>query len=410
VSASTLAADSRAITLLCSRVGLSSEDRLEPLSVDEWNHLVDRLKHSGWKRPRALVGRTAAELRHDLGVTGDLAARIAALMGREEQAAVALKQLAARGIWVRTRVDAAYPARLKQRLGRCRPTVLFGAGPLDLLSHPGIAMVGSRDLDPAGETFARAFAMRCAADDVTVISGGARGADRVSMLGALEAGGRAVGVLAHSLEQALHDRGAARFVHQGRLTLMTPFHPSAGFSVNNAMARNALIYCLAELSVVVSSAEGSGGTWHGATENLEHGWAPLFVRAGASAPAGNRALLNRGGIPLSADTLPPNGALLSGLHEQASAGRLTGSVGAAGLIGAEPAPSAVSADGAGFDAVWPRLASFLLEPRSEQDVAEAFDVELSRAREWLAHAAREQRVEVLPKRPRRYRQAAPRLL
>jgi predicted Rossmann fold nucleotide-binding protein DprA/Smf involved in DNA uptake len=268
----------------------------------------------------------------------------------------------------------------------------------------GITLVGSRDLDPAGEAFAHAFAARCAEDGVTVISGGARGADRVSMMGALDAGGRAVGVLAGSLEQALRDREAAHFIRDEQLTLVTPFHPSAGFSVGNAMSRNKLLYCLAEFAVVVSSAEGSGGTWYGATENLDNGWVPLFVRDGADVPAGNRALIARGGLPVTQESLPSKGELPAWLREQTAATRQDASG------DADDESAAGSPDGHDFDAVWPRLQSFLSEPRTEADVATAFGVEPLRAKAWLAYAAQEQRVEMATKRPQRYRLAAPRLL
>src|SRR5215208_5408931 len=160
----TLSADSQSIILLCSHLGLPRQARSGPipLSVGEWNELAGRLKVSQWKRPRLLLGRTAEELRAELAIDATLAERLHTLLRRSGQVSIELEQLVDRGIWALTRVDANYPERLKRRLGPQRPPVLFGAGPLELLSTPGIAMVGSRDLDPGGEAFARAFAGRCA--------------------------------------------------------------------------------------------------------------------------------------------------------------------------------------------------------------------------------------------------------
>ncbi len=45
-----------------------------------------------------------------------------------------------------------------------------------------------------------------------------------------------------------------------------PYGPDARFTVGGAMGRNGLIYCMADLAVVASAAEGEGGTWAAATE------------------------------------------------------------------------------------------------------------------------------------------------
>ena len=63
---------------------------------------------------------------------------------------------------------------------------------------------------------------------------------------------------------------------EGLATLVSPFEPSTGFSAGAAMARNKLIYALADVAVVVSSAVGEGGTWSGADEALKGGWVPVL--------------------------------------------------------------------------------------------------------------------------------------
>jgi predicted Rossmann fold nucleotide-binding protein DprA/Smf involved in DNA uptake len=309
--------DSLATVLLCSHLALPKGERADarPLSPSQWHSLLDKLRASSWEEPGDLLEHSAAEISETLGLKPESAERIVRLLDRGGQLAFELERLESQGIWVLTEAEEGYPALLTERLGEQAPPVLFGAGPIDLLSRSGIAIVGSRDLDPDGEQFARAVGERCAREGLTVISGGARGADRIGMLGSLLAGGQAVGVLAESLAQALRDREAGQFIRDDQLTLVTPFHPSAGFNAGNAMARNKLLYCLSQLAVVVSSGEGSGGTWHGATENLDRGWVPLFVRAGQDVPAGNRALLDRGGIPLIPDELPPEADLLACLLE-----------------------------------------------------------------------------------------------
>jgi predicted Rossmann fold nucleotide-binding protein DprA/Smf involved in DNA uptake len=181
--------------------------------------------------------------------------------------------------------------------------VLFGAGSVELLSMNGLAVVGSRDVDAAGSSFASEIGARCAGAGLTVFSGAARGVDRLAMLASAEHAGTGVGVPADSLERMLRDRDYGSHIRDGRLALVTPFVPSAPFAVANAMSRNKLVYCLASYAVVVASSEQNGGTWAGAIENLRSGWVPLFVRNGPDSPKGNLDLVSEGGIPLPS-TLP----------------------------------------------------------------------------------------------------------
>lgn len=401
--------DSLTAVLLCSALALPHGElaTVKPLSVSQWRSLIGKVQSSPWQGPSDLLGRSAAEIEQTVRIKPESAERIARLLDRGGQAAFELERLASLGIWVLAEGDEGYPDSWTQRLAEQAPPVLFGAGPIDLLSQDAIAIAGSRDLDAPGEVFARALGARCAAEGVTVISGGARGADRVSMLGSLEAGGRSVGVLADSLQRTLRDGDAGRSIRDEQLTLITPFDPSAGFTVGTAMARNKLIYGLARVAVVIASAAETGGTWAGATENLTKRWVPLFVRADPDAPAGNHRLIERGGLPLTFDTLPDPGHLLDGLLTQAAS-----SGGAAA-----PARDPRSTNGGPlltrddlFETIWPKLASFVVEPRSEQDVIAFFRLEKSQARAWLLRAVDEGRLECTAGRPRRYRSPRSRLL
>lgn len=103
----------------------------------------------------------------------------------------------------------------------------------------------------------------------------------------------AIGVLAADLLRASVNRQNRMGIQSGQLVLTSPFNPEAGFNAGNAMARNRYIYALADYALVVDSAEGEGGTWAGATENLRHAWTPLYVRTPSESP-GNAALIAKG--------------------------------------------------------------------------------------------------------------------
>jgi predicted Rossmann fold nucleotide-binding protein DprA/Smf involved in DNA uptake len=196
------------------------------------------------------------------------------------------------------------------------PTVLFGAGEIELLRRGGVAVVGSRNIDEPGTMFARAAGRKIAEAGLPVISGGARGTDRLAMEGALAADGFAIGALADSLEATIRKADVREFVLNGRLALLTPYSPNAGFSVGAAMGRNKVIYGLADFAIVVSSDYQTGGTWAGASEALKSGWCPVFVRDSANVPKGNRELGKLGGINLPEEEMGKISHLANWMREK----------------------------------------------------------------------------------------------
>ncbi len=292
-----LTEDSQVILLLCSQLGLASGGELTALTLREWNPLARKLAASDLKRPGALLGLTAQTLAQQLAVSMEEADRYAALLARGGTLAFELERLESLGIWVLTRADAAYPARYRQRLKDAAPAVLFGAGSLDLLGQPGLAVVGSRNLDEARKEFAEFIGAACARAGLIVYSGGARGADAIAMGTALEARGQAVGVLADSLEKAIRTSDVRSAIARTDLALLTPYSPNAGFSVGAAMGRNKLIYALADYALIIASDVEKGGTWAGATEALKGGWVPVFALDSEDAPEGNRRLIKLGALP-----------------------------------------------------------------------------------------------------------------
>src|SRR5439155_6990080 len=100
----------------------------------------------------------------------------------------------------------------------------------------------------AGAAFAKAVGRKALAAGLKVVSGGARGTDRIAMDGAMEADGKAIGALADSLETTIRKSDVRDLLLDGRLVLLTPYAPTAGFSVGAAMGHNKLIYGLADFA------------------------------------------------------------------------------------------------------------------------------------------------------------------
>lgn len=312
-----LSDDGQALLALCSPFALT-DDRLDggPFTLAEWNKVEKQIEQSEWKRSSELHGRTADQIANTLSISRGDADRITRLLDRASRIAVELENIFSRGMWVVTRVDDFYPAKLRDTLKHQAPTVLFGAGEIELLSRGGIAVIGSRNIDEAGTLFAREAGRKITEAGSPVISGGARGTDRLAMEGALQANGFAIGALADSLEATIRKSDVRDFVLNGRLALLTPYSPTAGFSVGAAMGRNKVIYGLADFAIVVSSDYQTGGTWAGASEALKTNWCPVFVRESADTPKGNRELQKLGAISLPQEELPKIGNLTNWMRDR----------------------------------------------------------------------------------------------
>ena len=195
----------------------------------------------------------ADELAAALGLEHAAAQRIVELLSRGGQLALELERLASRGIWLLTRADDEYPALLKKRLRKTAPPLLFGAGRAELLTQRAVAVIGSRDADQDSLDFATTAGRRLAAAGLSVVSGAAQGIDSAAMLGAVDAEGAAVGVVAEALERAVRRQDLRPHLADGTVVLVSAYHPGARFTVGQAMGRNRLIYCLAEAAIVVTS-------------------------------------------------------------------------------------------------------------------------------------------------------------
>lgn len=265
----------------------------KPLTSGEYWPLVEQVGD-----PSGLLGLGADALVADLALPDVLAERAARLLDAGTALAIELEQLEQQGIGAVSPFDDAYPHRLRERLGNASPPVLYLAGPADLLRAPGIAIVGSRNVSDAGAEVAAEAARIVARNGDVLVSGGARGVDQLAMNAAFEAAGTVVGVLADALVKRLRQGDTRRAVTSGDACLITPYKPTAGFSVANAMARNKIVYALARTTLVVAADAERGGTWEGAVEALRKRYGEVAVWTGAGGGDGNEQLVRRGARPV----------------------------------------------------------------------------------------------------------------
>ncbi len=292
-----LSPNTQAILLLTAPL-IVGRDRASPdlLSPGEYKRLALHLR-AIQRQPADLIGPGTPEVLRACQPVIE-ADRLQRLLARGFLLSQAIEFWQARAIWVISRADAEYPHRLKSRLREDAPAVLYGCGDMALLENGGLAVVGSRHVDDALMDYTMSIGQLAARAGSTVVSGGAKGIDQAAMHGALEAGGKVCGVLADSMAKAAMNPEHRRLLLEKQLLLVSPYDPSAGFNVGNAMQRNKLIYALADASLVVNSDVNKGGTWAGAVEQLDKlKFIPVFVRSTGAPSAGLDALRGKGALP-----------------------------------------------------------------------------------------------------------------
>lgn len=139
------------------------------------------------------------------------------------------------------------------------PAWLYAVGDTELLTRPGIAIVGSRNPTPGGAEHARDFAAQLARSGFVIVSGLARGIDAAAHEGALAVDGMTIAVCGTGLDRVypaankpLAERIAARGLLVSEFNLGTL--PSRG----NFPRRNRIIAGLTAGTLVVEAARASG--------------------------------------------------------------------------------------------------------------------------------------------------------
>ncbi len=303
-----LSDNAKVTILLCSYLAINNNDVL-PLSTKEWNELVDSIIKSNIKEPSNLLGLSVADIERELNIDTSFAERIYKLLSKAINLASVLERYEQVGIYVVTRSDKKYPIKLKKRLKRKAPQVLFYCGNIDLANTKGISVVGSRHIDNSIENYTSVLAEKAAKENLTVFSGGAKGVDSISQQTALKHNGTVVSVVSDSLLKKVRMQENINAIINDKLLLISAVNPDAGFTVANAMSRNKYIYTLSDYAFVISSDYNKGGTWFGATENIRNNWVKTFVWDN-KLTKGNSELIKKGAIPIS------NNYSLSELLEQ----------------------------------------------------------------------------------------------
>jgi DNA processing protein len=190
-----------------------------------------------------------------------LLAMSAQSLGTGKSVELAHEELArarAGGVQIVAISDTNYPPRLREIYDP--PLVLYVRGKVEVLSPPGIAMVGTRHPTPYGTGMAERLGCDLAARGLVIISGMARGVDTASHRGAIAAKGKTVAVFGTGID-VIYPKENSRLSEQilslgGALISEFPIGTFA--APQNFPIRNRIISGMSVAVLVVEAAEYSG--------------------------------------------------------------------------------------------------------------------------------------------------------
>jgi DNA processing protein len=154
--------------------------------------------------------------------------------------------------------DPFYPPRLKEIYDP--PLVLYVQGNPEVLTQPGIAMVGTRHPTPYGSGMAERLGCDLAAQGLVIISGMARGIDTASHRGAISAKGKTIAVFGTGVDVIYpkeNSRLSEQIVALGG-ALISEFALGTHPAPQNFPIRNRILSGMSVGVLVVEAAEYSG--------------------------------------------------------------------------------------------------------------------------------------------------------
>ena len=259
-------------------------------------------------RPLAALFELPSErIAAKFGLSPEEAQQVIACAEHTPEQATQLARWQGEGVQLLTRADPRYPHALVRRFPpEMQPLLLFFQGDVRMLGQPSAAVIGARDAGAEMVGFARELSTLLAEEGLVVVSGLGKGIGQAAIEGVLAAeGGRTAAVLPvgintfAGLSSSAEDLTAS--VDQGRVLLLSPFHPDAKFTEAQAIARNKLLVRVAEAVFVVAARE-AGVARETADEALRIGETVYVWDIDPTVDptaVGNQSLIGSGALPIT---------------------------------------------------------------------------------------------------------------
>ncbi len=205
-------------------------------------------------------------------------------------------------------VSPEYSKTLKDNLKTTKaPPLIYVKGNRNILEEKSIAIVGSRSASDKSLQFTDNISERASKEYKVIVSGFAKGVDKQALDSALKYKGQSIIVLPQGI--TTFGSGFRKYYRQivdGDVLVLSVFHPKVPWKVELAMARNPVIYGLAN-EIFVAESSDKGGTWSGVLDGLKKN-RKIFVRkADENENIANNTLIKKGAVPVDFDGNPLEG-------------------------------------------------------------------------------------------------------
>lgn len=172
-----------------------------------------------------------------------------------------IEEAESQGVKIISANDTSFPSQVRSIPDP--PVVLYVKGELSALTHPAIAVVGTRDPTSFGATAAERLGANLGAKGVVVVSGLALGCDTAAHEGCLQARGVTVAVLAHGVDSVYpaKNRKLANSIVEGGGALVSEYAPGTKPRPSYFVERDRLQSALS-LGVIIVETDVEGGTMH----------------------------------------------------------------------------------------------------------------------------------------------------
>ena len=154
--------------------------------------------------------------------------------------------------------DDIYPSKLRNMYDK--PVILFAKGDIKLLKMNSVAIVGCRKCSLYGAKIAQKIGYELSKENICVISGLAKGIDKFSHIGALEAKGNTIAVIGCGLDYIYpyENKNLYERIINNNGLIITEYIIGTKPDKMNFPARNRIISGLSKGIIVIEAKEKSG--------------------------------------------------------------------------------------------------------------------------------------------------------
>lgn len=287
------------LVLFCLHGDLVKDD-LTSLSMNQWNELEFKLKHSSFKKPSGLLDIEGHDLESELALSSQDVERVKRLLGRMPQVLLMLSQLEKQGISVITKYESHYPRTFFHRLKKNAPLILYYCGDFHLLEDDCISITGPLNASRTMLMNTRQVVDKLIDEGYTLMTSGHKGCEKTSLSHQLRMGGNVVLFAADGLKDKRIEY--LRYIKNRRLLIISHRFPDSPYDIVESIIRNSYIYALCTTTFIMHSEINTGSLWFSAMQNLKYRWSKILAIVDDEF-YGNAKLVEAGAIPVTMEKI-----------------------------------------------------------------------------------------------------------